>query len=152
MVPSKSSTDSKEKEPWPDLPKAFQHSMSMRWLTLESLRILQNRLHARHESTRVWLLTGAGTLEGLLCEITNDYESSVAEDNLSDIDVASATVHIRTDMWNMYSNEDKELTTIDTAAVLHLSHVKVRTNNHFVSMKHLAVFAGDVIAFGLGST
>lgn len=143
-----SAGDKPKKLPWPDLPSALQHDISMRWLTLESLRILQERLSARHDNIRVRLLTSAGIVEGMISDISENYEYAMGQ-GLSDVDVASATVHIRTDLWNMYGSRDKHLKPNDSAAVLHMTHVTIQAHGQVFNMDEFAIFVGEIAGFGL---
>ncbi len=140
-----------DKHPWPDLPKPLEHRLSMKWTTLESLRILQQRLLARGASSQVVLLTTSGILQGRLSDISESYEDSVALDAVSDIDVPSAAVHLRTDLWSMYARKDEQITPVDSAAVLHLEDVVMKVGTRKVRLKHLGVFADEVVAFALSS-
>jgi hypothetical protein len=121
----------------------------MKWTTLESLRILQQRLLARGASSQVVLLTTSGILQGVLADISESYEDSVALDAVSDIDVPSATVHLRTELWSMYARKDEQITPVGSAAVLHLEDAVVKVGTRKVRFKHLGVFADEVVAFAL---
>jgi hypothetical protein len=138
-----------DKHPWPGLPKPLVHRLSMKWTTLESLRILQQRLLARGAPSQVVLLTTSGLLQGRLADISESYESSVALDAVSDIDVPSAAVHLRTDLWSMYASKDEQITPVDSAAVLHLEDVVMKVGTRKVRLNHLGVFADEVVAFTL---
>lgn len=143
------SEKSAEKQPWPELPKPLQNRMSVKWTTMESLRVLQNRLYAQGDTRSVLLLTACGAIQGKLSDISDNYEVSLATDGSSDTDLISATVHLRNDLWHMYAKKDPELQAIDSGALIHLTDVTYRVGNRRLHAAHMGVFASEVIGFTL---
>lgn len=136
-----------EKLPWPALPKALQHRVSLKWTTIESLRILVGRKAANGEIYRVLLLTGMGPIQGELADLADTYEDSVDPQHGSSLDIASATAHLRTDVWNMYASQDDNLEPSDVAPVIRLRNVTIRAGAKRLRLPELAVFASDVIGY-----
>jgi hypothetical protein len=138
-----------EKSPCPGLPKPLQHRLSARWTTFEALRVLQTRLRASGRSTNVLLFTAFGMIQGKLADFSETYEESIAADTVHDVDVVSAVAHLRTDLWSLYAEKDKDAYPVDSAALLNLEDVTVKVGARRIRLNRLAVFAGDVIAFTL---
>lgn len=136
----------KSETAWPTLPSELAHRISMRWLTLESLRVLLERQSHGVGPERVLLFTGAGVVEGELTDIADTYEESVDSANLQ-VDVASATAHMRTDLWHVLADKDGELEPVDTAPIVRLQNAVIHTSNSTIHTKELAVFANEVIGF-----
>lgn len=95
------------------------------------------------------LLTSMGPIQGELDDITDSYEESVASDDVHAVDVVSAVVHLRTDLWNMYSKKDQELYAHDSGAVVHLKNVSFRIGGRNVHAPHMGVFVDHVVGFSL---
>jgi hypothetical protein len=143
--------DNREKadnRPWTNLPAAWQNKVSMRWLTLEALRVLQQRV-ANQSPVRVLLWTTAGCVEGELADIVEHYDESRSTDDPGDTDVASAVVHLRYDLWNLYAEKNPELQAVDSAALIHVRNATVRIGARRLRIPHMAVFAQDVVGFTL---
>lgn len=147
-MPDKEKSENREAS-WPGLPKPLEHRLSTKWTTFEALRILQLRLRAGGSGTNVVLFTSAGVIQGELVDISESYEQSVGSHSLPDMDVISATVHLRTDLWTMYAQKDQELQPVDSAAVIRLKNVVTRIGNRRIHLPQLGVFASDVAAFTL---
>lgn len=140
----------KQKEnPWPNLPDPLQHRMSIKWTTLESVRILQQRLHSQDVPSSVMLLTPMGAICGELTDISDSYEENLAVERADELDVASASVHLRTELWRMYAKKDPSLQTIDCGAIIHLENVSMRLGSRNLHLKHLALFASEIVGFSL---
>ncbi|MCL6547859.1 MAG: hypothetical protein K6T30_03000 [Alicyclobacillus sp.] len=118
----------------------------MKWVTLEALRILHQRLQAQGKHVTVVLLTPAGWIQGELADFADSYEESVASD-----DPVSATVHLRTDIWRMYEAADANIVPVDAGAVVHLRGASLRMGGRRVRLDHLAVFARDIIGYSLSA-
>lgn len=140
-----------EESLWPELPAAFQHRMSIRWLTFESLRILMQRRAAQGVSATVLLLTAMGPVQGELSDLQSTYEASV-DPNMPQLDTASATAHLRMKLWTLYAKVDDELEPSDGAPLLRLRNAVVGFGAQSIKMPELALFASDVIGFGLSET
>jgi hypothetical protein len=151
MVEDQSSQADKE-QPWPNLPDPLQHRMSMKWTTLESLRILQERLNNQGVSSTVLLLTPAGPVCGQLTDISDSYEENMGCHDAGELDVASASVHLRTNLWRMYAKQDPSLQAVDCGAIIHLENVSMRFGNRRVHLPHMALFASEILGFSLSST
>lgn len=137
-----------EESAWPELPAAFQHRMSVRWLTLESLRILMQRRAAQGVPATVLLLTAIGPVQGELSDLQATYEASV-DPKMPQLDPASATAHLRMELWNLYAKADDELEPSDVAPILRLRNAVVGFGGQSIRMSELALFASDVIGFGV---
>lgn len=146
---SKASQDSQtEKEkPWPTLPNPLQHRMSMKWATLESLRIIQSRQAAKGETIQVLLLTALGVIVGHLADITDSYEDAVSTS--TGVDVASACAHLRTELWSMYSKQDPEIEANDCGAMIHVTNATIHSGAGTTTIHHLALFASEIVGFSL---
>lgn len=138
--------------PWPSLPKALQHLVSLKWMTLEAARILQNRLRSQGRGRQILLLTSAGMIRGTMADISDSYEESVVEQNTDGVDPASAAVHLRTQLWNVYSQTDDDLRPTDSAAIVHVCDATVSTAAGQIYVDHLALFADEVSAFAFVGT
>jgi hypothetical protein len=121
----------------------------MKWSTIEALRILQSRLSSRGQRVKIMLLTSMGPIQGELDDITDSYEESVSSDDVHGVDVVSAVVHLRTDLWNMYSKKDDELYAHDSGAVVHLKNVSFRIGGRNVHAPHMGVFVDQIVGFSL---
>jgi hypothetical protein len=133
----------------PGLPKPIQHGVSARWTTFEALRILQDRLRTRGQSVHVLLFTAFGIIQGKLADFSETYEHSIASGAVENADFVSAVVHLRTDLWSLYSEKDGDAYPVDSAALLNLEDVVVKVGARRIRLDRLGVFAGDVIAFTL---
>lgn len=136
-----------ESMPWPALPKAFQHRVSTKWMTLESLRILIGRREVQGESLHVLLLTTMGPVQGDLADIRDTYEDAIQSDHPGPLDVASATIHLRTSLWNLYAEQDENLSPTDVAPVIRLQNARFRVGTRRIQLPELALFASDVIGY-----
>ena len=124
----------------------------MKWSTLEALRILQDRLTSQGTTVRVLLMIPMGLVEGELADLTDTYEDSVAGDEVSEVstvDVASATAHLRTELLRMYNERDPELQPTDTGALIRLTDVVLRDHGRRVRLPQLTLFATDVAGFAV---
>ncbi|MDQ0188452.1 hypothetical protein JI721_16030 [Alicyclobacillus cycloheptanicus] len=146
---------SEDDKPWPSLPAALQHRVSAKWMTLEALRVLLRRRSAQGQRLHVLLLTPFGPVQGDLVDIHDTYEASLDKE-ASDVsapgadtgfDVTSATVHLRTELWHLYSKQDDALEAADVAAVVRLTNATFRMGAKRVRLDELALFAGDIIGF-----
>ena len=140
-------SEKKSKDEQLGLPEPIEHRISAKWVTLESLRILQDRLRSRGESVRVLLLTAIGPIQGNLCRVTDSYEDSLDTTELEHIDIASATIHLRTTLWKMYAERESELKATDASAVIHLNDVVIRFGSRRARFDHFALFATDIIGY-----
>ncbi|GMA52483.1 hypothetical protein GCM10025857_38400 [Alicyclobacillus contaminans] len=140
-----------EPQTWRGLPKPLQHRLSMKWSTVESLRILEQRCRAQHGTTYAVLLTNAGLIQGELADIADTYEENLDVDVVEDLDVASAVSHLRTELWSLYAERDDQLTPSDTGAVVHLVNAEMKSGSRTCRFRHLALFADQVVAFTLTS-
>ncbi|MCF8563695.1 hypothetical protein LLE49_02935 [Alicyclobacillus tolerans] len=136
--------------PWPELPSAWQHRVSLKWLTLESLRIVHQRLETQGKALNVALLTTSGLVHGDLAQIADTYEESL--NSPTHADIASAVVHLRTDLWRTYEKQDPELQPTDSGAIVHLRNATVHIGSETVHFAELALFASDIIGFTLTET
>lgn len=136
----------KSETPWPTLPTQLAHRVSMKWMTMESLRLLLERQAQDGKPERVILLTASGTIEGQLTDIANTYEESVDPSN-SEVDVASATAHMRTDLWRLFANRDEELEPTDAAPLVRVKNAVIHTSSETIHTAELAVFANEVTGF-----
>lgn len=135
-----------------ELPAHISHRMSVKWSTLEALRVLQSRLQAQGMPARAFLLTSAGVVQGQLADITDTYEEALAGNRLARMDVVSATVHLRADIWQLQATDDPELAPTDSGGVIHLQEAVIRVGGRRLRMDHLALFASDVVGYALVPT
>ncbi|MCL6592402.1 MAG: hypothetical protein K6T31_00365 [Alicyclobacillus sp.] len=135
--------------PWPGTALPLSHQMSVKWSTIEALRILQDRLSAQGTDAQVVLMTPMGWVQGELADIAATYEDALGQGDIHSVDAASAAVHVRTHLWNLYVRQDPKLHPSDTGAVLHLRDAVVRVGGRRCRFPHFAVFASDVAGFTL---
>lgn len=90
-----------------------------------------------------------GLVQGKLADFSDTYEQSVEGDNVVKMDVVSAAVHLRTDIWNMYAEKDSALEATDSGALVHLMDVQFEYGSNTVQLHRMALFASDVIGFSL---
>jgi hypothetical protein len=150
-VDDKSHQSDPEQQPWPNLPNPLQHRMSMKWTTLESVRILQDRLVAQDIQSSVLLLTPSGAICGKLADISDSYEENMTIEKADALDIASASAHLRTELWRMYAKKDPSLQAIDCGAIIHMQDVSMRLGNRNIHLPHIALFASEIIGFSLVS-
>ncbi|MCL6442831.1 MAG: hypothetical protein K6T83_05125 [Alicyclobacillus sp.] len=149
MAESDNKNKSEGDLPWPELPTAFQHRLAMKWVTLESLRILSERCKTRGMTALILLITAHGPIQGSLSDFAPSYEDAIKDQNVSEIDVASATVHLRTDLWKTYEARDAAVAPVDSAAIIHVANAVLRIGGRRLQIPHLALFADDVLGFTL---
>jgi hypothetical protein len=150
-VSDSSSPKNENEQPWPNLPDPLQHRMSIKWTTLESVRILQQRLDNQDLPSSVMLLTPVGAIYGELTDISDSYEENLSVERADELDVASASVHLRTELWRMYAKKDPSLQPIDCGAIVHLQNASIRLGSRNLRLKHLALFASEIVGFSLVS-
>lgn len=138
---------------FPTVPKAMEHRLSMKWLTLEALSKLIKRFEIEGAKPRVVLLTAFGKLEGTLCEIQPSYAESYSEEENGALrpDVASMVTHIRSDLLTVLEQEEKNLQLLDTAPILSLRDVILQGTGQEQHLPQLTLFADQVIGFSLTS-
>jgi hypothetical protein len=138
---------------FPTLPKAMEHRLSLKWLTIEALRKLVKRFEIEGSKPRVMLLTAFGLLEGTLCELQSSCAESYMEEDGGALspDLASMVTHIRTDMLAMLEKEEKDLKLVDAAPILSLCDVVLKTGGEEQRLPQLTLFADQVIGFSLTS-
>lgn len=136
---------------FPTVPKAMEHRLSMKWLTLEALAKLIKRFEIEGAKPRVVLLTAFGKLEGTLCEIQPSYAESYAEEANGALrpDVASMVTHLRSDLLTILEQEEKNLQLLDTAPILSLREVTLQAGGQEQTLPQLTLFADQVIGFSL---
>lgn len=115
---------------------------------MEALRVLVERLK-RETPVRVVLWTSAGCVEGELTDISESYEQARGDRSVADVDVASAVVHLRSELWEVYAARDASLTPVDAAPILHVRNAVVRVGSRRVRVPHMAVLANSVVGFSL---
>ncbi|MGB8954192.1 MAG: hypothetical protein WCC10_02380 [Tumebacillaceae bacterium] len=134
------------------LPKAMEKRLSMKWLTMQALSDVIERLNAHQEEPRVVLLTAWGQIEGYLREIQPSYAEAFREaDGHLDPDLASMVTHVRSDMLKRFEKEEKELQLVDNAPILSLTNVVLIQAGSERTLPQLTLFADQVIGFTLSS-
>lgn len=136
---------------FPTLPKSMEKRVSMKWLTLESLRKVIARLETQGGSAEVMLLTAFGRIHGKLGEIKPSYAESFWEEGEELVpDVASMVTHVRSDLLRKFEEEEKELQLVDGGPILSLTDVMmVDAQGKSTSIPQLTLFADQVIGFSL---
>ncbi|TCP59507.1 hypothetical protein EV586_101727 [Tumebacillus sp. BK434] len=138
---------------FPTVPKAMQHRLSMKWLTLEALSKLIKRFEIQGAKPRVVLLTAFGKLEGTLSEIQPSYAQSYSKEANGALrpDVASMVTHLRSDLLTLLEQEEQDLQLLDTAPILSLRDVTLQGGGQEQTLPQLTLFADQVIGFSLTS-
>lgn len=122
----------------------------MKWLTMQALSDVIERLKAHQEEPRVVLLTAWGQIEGNLSEIQPSYAEAFREANGHlDPDLASMVTHIRSDMLKRFEKEEKELQLVDNAPILSLTNVVLIQDGTERNLPQLTLFADQIIGFTL---
>jgi hypothetical protein len=151
MSGSKEDKDQNETPVWAGVPESIAHRASMKWMSLEALRVLVDRLSARSLPAKVILLTTQGWIQGTLCDIEQHYDKAIDANRAEDIDIASASVHIRSEMLEVYAKQDPNLHPIDNGAIVRLMNVTMKSGGRRLRLPNMALFASDVIGFSLCS-
>ncbi|HEU4963435.1 MAG TPA: hypothetical protein VFV52_06170 [Bacilli bacterium] len=135
----------------PTLPKAMEKRVSMKWLTLESLRKVIARLEAQGGSAEVLFLTAWGQVHGKFGEIRPSYAESFSQDGGDLIpDVSSMVTHLRSELLRKFEEEEQELQLVDSGPILSLTDVTlVGGGGEPTRLPQLTLFADQVIGFSL---
>lgn len=149
MADSDNKKQSEQTPTWPGIPDSIAHRTSMKWMALESLRIVHSRLKQRGITSKVLLLTSMGPVEGYLLDIQQQYEQTVAADSVSNMDIPSAVVHVRSELLNVYGKKDDEIMAIDNGAIVRLQNAVLKIGGRKLRVNELALFASEVIGFTL---
>jgi hypothetical protein len=132
------------------LPKCYEHRASMKWMTIESLRVVLERLDNRTMG-RVLFLTSIGVVEGELTEIAPSYSESFeleGEDSFVP-ELTSMVANLRIDLLRLAEQSDQQLELVDTAPLIGLKRVTIRTSGQIIELPELTLFADQISGFAI---
>lgn len=136
----------------PPLPKSYDHRASMKWITIESLRIALERT-AGTAMNRVSFLTPVGLVEGELTDIAPSYAESfeLADGERFAPDVTSMVANLRIDMLRMMEQQENQLELVDAAPLIGLKNVKIHSAGQLIEMSELTLFADQITGFSVSN-
>lgn len=132
------------------LPKSYEHRPSMKWMTIESLRVVLERLD-NGTMGRVLFLTPVGVVEGELTEIAPSYSESfesAGEDSFLP-ELTSMVANLRIDLLRLAEQSDQQLELVDTAPLIGLKRVTIRTSGQIIELPELTLFADQISGFAI---
>lgn len=134
----------------PSLPKSYEHRASMKWITLEAVRVTLERLR-KEASGRVVLLTAAGLIEGELSDIAPTYAESfdIDIDEEAAANVTSMVANLRIDLLRILEKQENKLELTDAAPLIGLKNVIIRIAGQTVEVPELTLFADQIAGFYL---
>ncbi|MFC4767321.1 hypothetical protein [Effusibacillus consociatus] len=143
----------KEKHSKPDfspLPKSYEHRASMKWITIESVRVVLERLKEQTDQ-RIVLLTPVGFVEGELTDIAPSYSESFKMEFGEDLtpDITSMVANLRIDLLRMIEKHEDKLEIIDSAPLIGLKNVTVRSSGQIYQLPEITIFADQVAGFAV---
>lgn len=161
-------SDKQQVPPFPTLPKAMEHRISMKWLTMEALAKVNKLLELKGPEPRVMILTSWGQIEGKMKPIQPSYAESYREENGYLVpDIASMVTHVRGDLLGLYEQEDSQgqgsqqeqqqqnggsssgLQIVDSAPIISLTDVVLTSGQTVTNVPQLTLFADQIIGFTL---
>lgn len=135
------------------LPKSYQHRASMKWITIESARVIMERLQHQTDQ-RIMLLTPVGLVEGELTDIAPSYSESFDEEFGEELvpDITSMVANVRIDLLRMIEKNEDDLQLIDSAPLVGLKNVKVHSANQSYELPEITLFADQIAGFTVMDT
>ncbi|GAX91828.1 hypothetical protein [Effusibacillus lacus] len=132
----------------PSLPKSYGHRASMKWITIESVRVVMERSKTL-ENKRIVLLTPAGLVEGELTDIAPSYAESFNSELGEELtpNITSMVANVRIDLLRMIEKQEDKLELIDSAPLVGLKNVVVRTTDHTFKLPEITLFADQIAGF-----
>jgi hypothetical protein len=132
----------------PALPKSYEHRASMKWITLEAVRVTMERLR-KEANGRVVLITAAGMIEGELSDIAPSYAESfdIEFDDQAAANVTSMVANLRIDLLRILEKQENKLELTDAAPLIGLKNVIIRAAGHMTEVPELTLFADQICGF-----
>lgn len=133
----------------PQVPASSQNRISMKWLTVEALRVAIERANQIQPGHRAVFLIPQGTVEGDISEIRSSTAESYIEGSNDSFtaDIASLTANIRTELLRLTEETEEDLQVIDSGAMIVLSNVKLMTHQGTQQLSQMTIFADQIIGF-----
>lgn len=132
------------------LPESYRHRASMKWVTIESARIVMERLKDSVSRTIV-LMTPAGVVEGELTDIEPSYSESFDPGAGGEPvpNITSMVANVRTDLLRLIEKEESRVELIDHAPLVGLKNVTLRTANQVYRLPEMTLFADQITGFSV---
>ncbi|BCJ85777.1 hypothetical protein [Effusibacillus dendaii] len=133
------------------LPKSYDHRASMKWITIESLRVVLERLNAHTEQKAVFL-TSIGLIEGELVDIAASFAESFDEETdtrQSVPQVTSMVANVRVELLRVVEKDEKELRLTDSAPLIGLRNATIHLPDRAVHLPEVTLFADQVVGFAV---
>jgi hypothetical protein len=145
MADRKKESDSIKLAP---LPESFGHRASMKWITIESVRVIMERLKDQ-TNRRIMLLTPVGLIEGELTDIAPSYSESFDAEFGEELapNVTSMVANVRIDLLKMMEKQEDDLELIDAAPLIGLRNVTVRSSAQTFQLPEITLFADQIAGF-----
>ena len=132
------------------LPKSYEHRASMKWITIESVRVVMERLKNQTDQ-RISLLTPVGLIDGVLTDIAPSYSESFDTEFAEELvpNITSMVANVRIDLLRLIEKQEDKLELIDSAPLIGLKNVTVRSADQVFELPEITLFADQIAGFAL---